>query len=112
LIEYMYLPIVRICRRPRLMIYRVGGRHAIHEDVDGKLDIAEIRIERCESVDIGLNQLLDWLVKGGNGLTIHDLSSLKINLISPSGLMAVATPPLAISPDLDIEWWVIGGKQW
>jgi hypothetical protein len=36
------------------MIYRVGGRHAIHNEVDGELDIAEIRIERCESVDIRL----------------------------------------------------------
>jgi hypothetical protein len=50
-------------------------------------------------------------VKGEDGRTIHDLSSLNINLRSPSGLMAVAAPPLAVSPELDIEWWVVGGKQ-
>jgi hypothetical protein len=60
-------------------------------------------MEGCESVDLGLIGLVDWLVKGRSERTIHDLSSLKTNLISPSGLMTVAAPPLAISPDLDIE---------
>jgi hypothetical protein len=93
------------------MIYRVGGRHAIYSEVNGKLDIAMVRIERCKSVDIGLIYLVDWLVKGRDGRTIHDLSSLKIILMSPSGLMAVAAPPLAMSSDLDIELLVVGGEQ-
>ena len=85
------------------MIYRVGSRHAIYDEVDGKLDIAQSRIEWCESVDVGLRQSVDWLVKGVLQLTIHDLSSLKTNLISPSGLMAVAAPPLTFGPGPHIE---------